>query len=126
MAKRQFGELELTILRLFKEGERLSVKQVHKMLGGIDNYNTIMTVMYRLSQKRILERERSGAYYEYWLASSEKKQLSFFDQIKQRLFGVGMKDLISYLVESRSDISNEDLIEIEELIKNAKTKRGLE
>lgn len=125
MKKRNFGELELTILRILKKGERMTVKQVHKILGEKDNYNTIMTVMLRLSQKKILARERVGLQYEYWLLSSEDKVPSFFEQLKQKIFGIKTTELISYLIESNEKMSDEEFVELEKLIEKAKRDRKL-
>lgn len=123
MTKRNFGELELTVLRILKNGGRMTVKQVHKILGEKDSYNTIMTVMLRLSQKKVLARERIGLQYEYWLVSSKEKVPSLFEQIKQKIFGFKSTELISYLLESNEEMSDEDLAEIEQMIQKAKAER---
>lgn len=123
MTKRNFGELELTILRILKTEERMTVKQVHKILGEKDNYNTIMTVMLRLSKKKILARERVGLQYEYWLLPSEEKVPSFFEQLKQKVFGIKTTELISYLIESNEEMSDEEFAEVEKLIEKAKKDR---
>ena len=123
MTKRSFGELELTILRILKTGERMTVKQVHKILNEKDNYNTIMTVMLRLSEKKILARERVGLQYEYWLLSSKEKAPSFFEQIKQKFFGIKTPELISYLMESNQEMSDEEFAEVEKLIEKARADR---
>ena len=125
MAKRTFGELELTILHILKKGERMTVKQVHKILGEKDNYNTIMTVMLRLSEKKILARERVGISYEYWLISSKEKIPSFFDQLKQKVFGIKTPELISYLIESNQEMSDEEFAEVEKLMEKAKKERKM-
>lgn len=122
MTKRHFGELESTILRVMKSGERMTVKQVHQILGEKDNYNTIMTVMLRLSKKKVLARERIGLQYEYWLASESEKIPSFFAQLKQKVFGLKTTELISYLIESE-EISDEEFADVEKLIKSAKAER---
>lgn len=124
MNKRNFGELELTILRILKSGERMSVKEVHKTLDERDNYNTIMTVMYRLFKKKILDRERVGLQYEYWLLPAETKIPSFFEQIKQKVFGVKTAELISYLMDSNQEITDEEFTEIERLIEEAKQRKN--
>lgn len=123
MTKRQFGELELAILRAFKTGERKTVKDVHKLLGAKDNYNTIMTVMMRLSEKKVLAREKIGAHYEYWLLSSLEKVPSFFEQLKQKIFGLKTTEVISYLIDSSEEITEEEFTEIEQLIKKAKERK---
>ena len=125
MTKRQFGELEYAILRVMKSGERMSVKQVHKILDEQNSYNTIMTVMLRLSEKKLLQRERVGLHYEYWLAAPQEKIPTFFEQLKQKIFGVKTRELISYLVESDQEISEEEFAEIEKLIAKTKAERAM-
>jgi predicted transcriptional regulator len=125
MTKRHFGELELTILRALKSGEKKSVRNVHKHLGEKDNYNTIMTVMARLAEKGYLAREKVGLHYEYWLLPSKEKVPSFFAQLKQKLFGIKTTELISYLIDSSEEMDKNDFDELENLIKEAKEKRAL-
>lgn len=122
MTKRQFGELEAIILNLFKKDQVLTVRQVHQILGEKNNYNTIMTVMYRLSQKKVLDRRKVGSCYEYWLLPQEEKALSFFQQLKQKFSGFGASQLVSHLIQS-NEISDEELKEIEDLILKAKAEK---
>lgn len=119
MQKRQFGELEHTILRIMQEGNRMTVKEVHRILGEKDNYNTIMTVMLRLSKKKMLGREKKGVHYEYWLLQKQQTVPTLFQQLKTKLFGYKPIELVSYLL-SNKEISLEELEEIEKLIKKSK------
>lgn len=119
MAKRAFGELETEILYILKSGERKTVKDVHKALGGHDNYNTVMTVMSRLAEKKQLAREKIGLQYEYWI-TSPKDSTSFIDKIKKKLFGVKTSVLVSHLIESAEDLSDEDLAEMEKMIQKTR------
>lgn len=122
MLKRNFGELELEILQAFKSGKRMTVKEIFRILGEDKNkYNTIMTVMLRLSQKGKLMRERIGLQYEYWLADPTIKVPSFLEQIKKKFFGVKTSQMVSYLIESADDISAEDLEEMKKMIEKIKT-----
>lgn len=123
MTKRSFGELELAILRVLKSGERMTVKQVHTLLGEQNKYNTIMTVMLRLAEKKTLARERVGQHYEYWLLPSKSKVPVFIEHLKKKIFGVRTIEMMSYLIEASDDISDADLIEMEKLINHAKIKR---
>ncbi len=123
MSKRAFGELELAILNILKSGGRMTVKQVHKILGEENKYNTIMTVMHRLAEKKLLARERVGLQYEYWMISSAGKVPSFLQQLKQKICGTKTSVMVSYLIESADDITDEDLVEMEKLIEHAKEKR---
>lgn len=118
MTKRAFGELESEILYILKSGDKKTVKDVHKILGEKDNYNTIMTVMSRLAEKKQLEREKCGIHYEYWLVSSTS--LTFLDKIKQKFFGVKTSALVCHLIESSDDLTLSDLAEMEKLIKKKK------
>ena len=116
MTKRAFGELESQILYILKSGERQTVKDVHKALGGKDNYNTVMTVMSRLAEKKQLGRERMGLQYEYWILNS-RESLSFLDKIKQKFSGLKTSVLVSHLIESAEDLSDQDLVEMEKMLK---------
>jgi len=122
MTKRAFGELESQILFIFKSGERQTVKEVHKALGGKDNYNTIMTVMSRLATKKQLARERVGLQYEYWL-TKPSNFLSFIDKIKQKFSGVKTTLLVSHLIESADDLSDDDLLEMEKILQKIRNSK---
>lgn len=119
MAKRAFGELESQILYALRSGERKTVKEVHQALGGSDNYNTIMTVMSRLAEKKQLARQRVGLQYHYWILPVTNSS-GLLEKIKQKLFGIGTATLVQYLVESADDLSDKDLAEMEKLIHNAR------
>ncbi len=122
MGKRIFGELELAILNAFqKDGSVRTVRDVLLALGREDKYTTIMTVMNRLVTKGELHREREGQSYGYSL-QTKKKRYSLFEQWRQKIFGGNSARMISYLLESGEDISKEELLEIEQLIDQAKRK----
>lgn len=122
MTKRAFGELESQILYILKSGERKTVKDVHKALGGNDNYNTVMTVMSRLAEKKKLARERIGLQYEYWLLKPSES-FSFLDKIKQKFSGMKTTALVSHLIESAEDLSDEDLVEMEKILQKIRDSR---
>lgn len=124
MAKRGFGELELSILHILKSGKRMSVSDVHQALGGLDKYTTILTVMNRLVQKMQLHSEREGMKNLYWIRTPKAEIPSFFEQIKKKIFGVKTTALVSYLVQSAEDLSEEDLTEMQEMIEKIKLKKG--
>ncbi len=113
LAKREFGELELTILKTFEDRHKLTVKEVVSLLGGSDKYTTIMTVMNRMVEKGVLKRERNGLQYQYWTTSSSP---SFFERLKGKFFDGNSASLAAYLIES-GDISEDELSSLETLIK---------
>lgn len=123
MTKRAFGELESQILYILKSGERKTVKDVHLLLGGQDNYNTIMTVMSRLAEKNQLGREKIGLHYEYWIISNS---FSFLKQLKQKFFGEKTGALVNHLIETADDLTDRDFAEMEKLIEKARKNKSRE
>jgi predicted transcriptional regulator len=122
MGKRIFGELELAILNVFqKDGTIRTVRDVLQALGREDKYTTIMTVMNRLVSKGELYRERGGQSYRYSLQAN-KKRYSLFEKWRQKIFGGNSALMISYLLESGEDMTQEELLHIEHLIDQAKRK----
>lgn len=122
MAKRAFGELEAQILYILRGGQRATVKEVHQALGGQDNYNTVMTVMSRLAEKKQLARERLGLQYVYWIVAASGP-FSFFEKFRQKFSGIKTATLVSHLVESANDLTDEELAEMEKMVKKIKDSR---
>lgn len=122
MAKRAFGELETQILHILQKKERVSVKEVLTALGGQDNYNTIMTVMNRLAEKGRLGRERHGLQCQYWMIE-EKKPPSILERFKEKLFGMKTSAMVSYLLESAEDLTDEDFVKMEKMLHQAKERK---
>ena len=121
MKKRGFGELELAVLATLKSGNRMTVKEVHQRLGSVDKYTTIMTVLLRLAQKKVLGRERVGAHYEYWLLAPIQRTPTFIEKIKKTMSGMKPAELVSYLIDE--DVSDEELAEMEKIVAKAKERR---
>ncbi len=119
MAKRAFGELESQILFILQSDQRKTVKDVHHALGGQDNYNTVMTVMTRLVEKKQLAREKMGLQYEYWKVSCNSSY-SFLQTLKQKFFGGTTSLLVNHLIETADDLSDEDLEAMEKLVQKAR------
>jgi predicted transcriptional regulator len=121
MGKRIFGELELSILRILKQNSSpLTVRDVLDALGREDKYTTVMTVMNRLVVKGELLRIRDGQSYRY-STQTQQPRFSLFEKWRQKIFGGKSALMISYLLESGQDITEEELTEIEKIISTAKT-----
>lgn len=124
MAKRGFGELELSILKRVRELGRVSVRSIYERLGGQGSYTTIMTVMSRLAEKGELKREKQGKQYVYWIEPQHVPPFkNILKRIQDRIFGGKPLEMMSYLLESDPQISNEELEEIERLIKKRKAQK---
>ena len=117
-----FGELELTVINLIKQIEPASVKEVQQQLSQEYAYTTVMTICKRLEEKGVLTRTKEGRHYTYRLCSKQKAPpKSLFTRLKNRVFGGHTLDMVSYLIESADDVTEEDLQEIEKLIKKKRT-----
>lgn len=122
MEKRIFGELELAILNVFnQDNSARTVRDVLQTLAREDKYTTIMTVMNRLVTKGELQRERVGQSYHYSI-QIQKPRLSLFEKWRQKIFGGSSVSMIAYLLESGDNITEEELLQIEQLIDKAKRK----
>jgi predicted transcriptional regulator len=120
--KRIFGELELAILNVLqKNSSACTVRDVLQALGREDKYTTIMTVMNRLVAKGELHRAREGHSYRYSL-QAKKERYSLFEKWRQKIFGGNAAQMISYLLESGEDMTEEELQQIQDLIDQAKRK----
>lgn len=121
--KRGFGDLEFTILNLFRKGVPLTVKEVHQQLGGGDKYNTIMTVMSRLAEKGQLQRERKGLQYSYWIPEAPKPSL--IQQLKRKLFGIKPVELLCCLLDDPTTLSEQEIEQMEKALLEARQKKRL-
>ncbi len=116
MTKRQFGELEMLIIKTLKElGNSASVKDVYSKLGSHGSYTTILTVMTRLAAKNELTREKQGNKYYYSLSKIPSKNL--LKRIQEKIFGGKKSAMICYLIEEDSKLTENELQAIEELIR---------
>lgn len=120
--KRGFGELELTILKILSSGEKKTVKDVHQLIGEPSKYTTIMTVMNRLVDKKKVARTKSGLQYKYWVIH-EGEVPTFLQKFKEKIFGVNPVKLVSCLFDSEESITDEELLEIEKVVQEAKERR---
>ncbi len=122
MTKRTFGDLEQSILNILQSGKRMTVKEVQERLNSDDKYTTIMTVMSRLAEKKIIGREKKGLKFEYWILTSKQTHTNVLERLKARLFGLKTVEAVSYLIDGADDLTKEDLEKVESLIAEAKRK----
>ena len=65
-APRMLGSLELRLMNtLWSTAAELSVQEVCAVLGPHNNYKTVMTVLNRLVEKEMLDRQLDGRAYRY-------------------------------------------------------------
>ena len=118
-----FGELELAVLKIIRDLKKATVRDVYRKLGENRSYTTIMTVMSRLWEKGELKREKKGKQYVYWIvcqnANSSKNLLK---RIQEKVFGGKSPAMVSYLLEVDQEISDQELQEIEDMIRKKRSK----
>ena len=124
MGKLGFGELELSILKIIRELGRATVRDIYKSLGSEGSYTTIMTVMSRMADKGELMREKEGKQYIYWVdPQNDSPSKNILQRIQDKIFGGKSTAMVSYLLESDQEISDQDLMEMEKLIQKRRAEK---
>jgi len=124
MGKLGFGELELSILKIIRELGRVTVRDIYKSLGSEGSYTTIMTVMSRMADKGELMREKEGKQYIYWVdPQNDSPSKNILQRIQDKIFGGKSTAMVSYLLESDEEISDQDLVEMEKLIQKLRAEK---
>jgi predicted transcriptional regulator len=93
------GPLEVRVMRIIWQQERVTVKQVHGQLAPQHDiaYTTVMTTMSRLAEKGILSRQRQGLAYVDAPAISED---AFVARTVDQVISSLLRDFPSYVARS--------------------------
>lgn len=82
--RRAFGELEGEVLAaLWAAGRPLVPAEVQQAVGGELAYTTVMTILVRLADKGIIERDKVGRAYAYRPVVAENEVVA--DQVRRLL-----------------------------------------
>jgi predicted transcriptional regulator len=82
--RRRFGELESAVLAaLWAAGRPLVPAEVQAAVGSDLAYTTVMTILVRLHDKGVIERERAGRAYAYQPVVAETEVVA--DQVRRLL-----------------------------------------
>ena len=77
-----------------------------------------------MADKGELMREKEGKQYIYWVApQNDSPSKSILQRIQNKVFGGKSAAMVSYLLESDQEISDQDLVEIEKLIQKRKLEK---
>lgn len=112
---------------VWKRGEAT----VEEVRGDLDRdkqpaYTTVMTVMSRLAEKGVLEREKQGRAYLYRPAAGRSEVAgSMLSGLVDRLYGGAPARAIAHLLETEEEVDDEELARLEELIRERR-RRGSE
>ena len=121
-ARKVLTEGELEIMQVIWELKSCTVRQVYEVLRKRRRvaYTTVMTMMKILEDKGHLDREKEGRAHIYRPAQSKGRDIStLVNDFIARVFHGSAKPLVMRLVEEKR-LSDEDLAEISELIKERK------
>jgi predicted transcriptional regulator len=125
MCGKSIGDQELALLRHVAEAGPVSVGEVVETFGtprGLAR-STVLTMMERLRQKGYLAREPVEGIYHYRADSSpgELLQGAVRSFVEKTLAG-SVSPFVSYLTE-RSEVSDEELVELEQLVDRLRSQR---
>jgi len=121
--KKVLGDLEADIMKIIWKLNRATVRDVYEQLRLEKKlaYTTVMTIMSRLAEKGLLEKEPLGNAYVYSPTISEvdftKRVVS---EVLDGLLEEFSEPAISHIVDR---LSSEDSVEIEKLEKFIKERR---
>ncbi|HJO05700.1 MAG TPA: BlaI/MecI/CopY family transcriptional regulator [Acidobacteriota bacterium] len=118
------GELEAAVMRVVWERGQVTVAETLRALQPERPlaYTTVMTVMSRLAEKRLLRRQKEGRSYVYQPALAQDEVAgSLLSSLVGRLYGGSSARAIAYLIEAESGADESELARLETLIRR---KRG--
>ena len=101
------GSLEAQLMELlWHSGEPLRGQEILKNLQGQHNYKTVMTVLNRLVEKKLLERTLEGKAYRYKTVETRE---TFIRSIAEDLVGVYKKAYVSLGLQYLLDASKKEM-----------------
>jgi predicted transcriptional regulator len=117
-----YGELEAKLMEAVWSLKRASVQEVIDHLGGDLNYKTTMTVLNRLTEKRVLSRQKLGRGFIYTATASKEDLLaSVFDRMVRGMFNNEFRQIaLDQLIETVEAIDPQLLDDISQLIEQRK------
>ena len=122
---KSIGDQELSLLRYVAEEGAVSVGQVAEGFGtprGLAR-STVLTMMERLRQKGHLDREQADGVYRYSspVPPGEVMRGAVRSFVERTLSG-SVSPFVAYLTET-AEVSDAELVELEELVARLKSKR---
>jgi predicted transcriptional regulator len=115
----RLGDLEAEVMSVVWEKGRATVQEVKDALEPRRSlaYTTVMTVMSRLAEKGMLDRQKEGRNYVYTpTASQEKVAGSLLRSVVRRLYDGATGKAIAQLLETEDSVDDAELERLEQLI----------
>ena len=125
--KKVLGDLEAEVMKIVWKTDKVTVRDVYEKLCPEKNlaYTTIMTIMSRLAEKGLLQKEPQGNAYLYTPAISESdfaKQV--VSEVLDGLLEEFSEPAISHMVDKLGAEDAVKLEKLEQIIKERRSKGG--
>lgn len=123
--KKVLGDLEAEVMKIVWQSGEVTVRDVYEKLRLEKKlaYTTVMTIMTRLAEKKLLKREPRGSAFVYTSTITENE---FANQVVIEVLDGLLEDFadpaISHIVETFSSRDTEKLNMLEQLIKDRRMK----
>lgn len=117
-----FGELEAKLVEAVWDLNEASVQDVIGHLGGDLNYKTTMTVLNRLVDKGVLQRQKSGRAFVYTATATRQDLLAgVFDRMVRGMFNTEFREIaLAQIVETAESLDPQILDDLNALIQQRK------
>ncbi|WP_418790629.1 BlaI/MecI/CopY family transcriptional regulator [Phosphitispora sp. TUW77] len=126
--KKVLGDLEAEVMKIIWEKEKATVRDVyeHLLLNRNLAYTTVMTIMSRLADKKLLTKEPKGNAFVYSPVVSEAEFAGFVaGEVLDGLMEDFAEPTFSHLLDRLIEESPAKLNELEKRIKEFKEKGGI-
>ena len=118
IAMKKLTEQEELIMTSLWDLEKAFVKEIVANITQSLHYNTVSTVVRKLENKGFISHESFGNTHRYFPKISKDQYSEFvMEQESKKFFDGSYKEMVSYFAE-KEKISQQDLEEILQLIKN--------
>ncbi len=118
---------ERQVMDLIFEHKQLTAQEVMEKMADPPGYATVRSILRILEEKGHLQHSKSGRQFVYTaIASTEKVRQKSLNHVLKTFFGGSLKEAVStFLEQSDTDLSEEELDELTNIIEAAK-KKGLD
>lgn len=130
MAKRKpsvpnMGKEELVVFQFIQENAPVTVREVSDHFADAGKARTtILTVMERLREKGLLEREKvSGAFRYQPAVDAAVVMKSLVGDFVQRVLGGSLSPFMAYMSES-SELSSAELAQLKDIVREMESKHS--
>lgn len=117
------GREELAVFQYVQQHAPVTVRQTADYFADVGKARTtILTVMERLREKGLLQREKSGGIFQYRPAVESKTVMqSLVGDFVQQVLGGSFAPFVAYMSES-AELSDEELKELKKIVQQLDSK----